>query len=420
MEEDGLDNESSVAKSTNIRKPIWEMPKSFTNRFRTRNEQVTSQEHNPVVIYRHSTPNKIERFIQRSTSISSFTQKLQRFNPRHKEAKIPENRIWDWRDENLQGQDDEKQEELPKECGDQIKDSEDTKFEVEEGQLDKLYVMTGNDLELSRGRFIDKFDIVRQRPRVPPPTPRILEPGVARSDHSKPLQKALFTEEHPADLIRQQNRHRHFAQNLGLPHSDYHVVGAANTNGSLYEHPDNLSDYYCMPLIEDPASHSRESIKITPWTIGDDETATLASEESSNYDQEENNFWKPKEQDPSQAMVLYLRGKGKSLRYIRELMRDLDPKFLNHHESRWFKNVRIADLHEFDDEMVDKVLSIARAPMEDWEKEFDVNGKKWPENYRIIKRRMREKVIEKLCKEAMENYFWWRCRGEIFHKTTLH
>jgi hypothetical protein len=417
MEQQVLDDESPLTRYAKLKNSIRRIPISLARRFRNDDEQTISQEHNPLVVYHHPIPNKIENLIQRSNSLASFTQKLQRLNPRHRAPEMPQNRIWDSGRESLQSRYNHEEDESFPEGSDEIKQDEGPVFKIEEDLLDSLFVLTSKDMKYLEGRCIDKFDIVRPAYRIPPPTPRIVEAEAALPDPSNSQQMILLGEEHPAAVPSQQQNHKHRVQKDGLPHSDFHIVGGKNTTGSLYEHADNLSDYYGMPLIEDPASLIRDSIKITPWSHVDDETITLASNVSSNYDQEENNFCKAKDQVPAQAMLLFLRGQGKSFKCIAKLMSGLDDTFLYKNQSRWWNGERISDLPDFDNQMVVKVLAIAKAPRKDWEGEFDMVGKRYSENYRILKRRMRERKVEGLCTRSLENYFWWRCRGEVVHTT---
>ena len=326
--------------------------------------------------------------------------------------------------------------------------------------MNKLYVLTSNEIKQYKGRRFNKFDIVKPRPRAPPPSPRLLEheilseqpvqsaepelimpapsfepevispnssidPELELSDHSLRPEIVDWSTQNaplqPLELLRQQGRHKYLADTLGLPHADYHVVGPIKEEDPLYEHADNLSDIYGVPLIEDPATLITDKTHPTPWDFPriEGQAYSITTEESSDYDQEDNNFFPPKIQVPSQAMILYLRGKGKSFRAIRELMRDVDPKFLYESESRWWNRERIADLPDFNDGMVEKVLSIAKAPKEEWESHFDANGKEFPEDFRAIKRRQRETALHRLCKQSLENYFYWRMKGIVPHQDIL-
>jgi hypothetical protein len=142
------------------------------------------------------------------------------------------------------------------------------------------------------------------------------------------------------------------------------------------------------------------------------------SDSSSHYDSTENFFRPPRSHPPAQSLILYLRSRGLGISEIAHKIAILGQGFLYSHESRIINGYRVPEYWDMDDSVLEKLTKVARAPLEEWEVvgARDRFGKVYPEGYRVLKGRMRERGVRRLVCKTLENHLWYRCkRGERPH-----
>lgn len=153
---------------------------------------------------------------------------------------------------------------------------------------------------------------------------------------------------------------------------------------------------------------------------GDDDDDDAASNASSDYDQTQNILNRPRSQLPGQAIILHLLYSGHRLNNVAKLLGPLEKKFLYESESRWWKGYRVPQHTQLTETILEKVVEIARAEREWWEEVHDrdglLEGKEMPKDQGVAHRRMRERMLKRFAKKSVENYLWWRLRGETIHR----
>lgn len=172
------------------------------------------------------------------------------------------------------------------------------------------------------------------------------------------------------------------ARTFGTRNYGFQVVG---TN-LPYTHDtiENMSDYYQMPLIE-------LAEPVEPFTIPEEDEsyearANIGNLTEAHYKEfygidpqykgkavatESSPEFLPKQTQPaSYSLILYLTGKGLSLKAIADIILTLDYKFLDNWDPRWFNGHRIPEHWEMTDKMIEKIKDICKAP-EYWWEEMD-------------------------------------------------
>jgi hypothetical protein len=265
---------------------------------------------------------------------------------------------------------------------------------------DIFRVLTTAELVKLKGATIDTIERIKAYHGPPPtPEPEASEPEdlfdwIEEEDVPRPKCK---------DLIRY----------LGAgSHSGFHLVKESNSD-STYLDPNNLSGYYGQPLIYPDAQAVEEHEE-----VNNDDKSECDSDDSSSYDSTENFFRPPRSHPPAQSLILYLRSRGLDIGEIAHKIAILDQDFLYTHESRIVNGYRVPEYWDMNENVLEMLTEVARAPLEEWEVvgARDRFGKLYPEGYRVLKGRMRERGVRRLVSKTLENHLWYRCkRGERVH-----
>jgi hypothetical protein len=258
---------------------------------------------------------------------------------------------------------------------------------------DIFMVLTTAELVKLKGATIDTIERIKGYHGPPPsPEPEASEPGEffdwIEEDVPRPKCK---------DLIRY----------LGMgSHSGFHLVKESNSD-STYLDPNNLSDYYNLPLIYPDAQAAEEHDDVK-----NDGASGYGSDDSSHYDSTENIFRPPRSHPPAQSLILYLRSRGLDISEIAHKIAILDQDFLYTHESRVINGYRVPEYWDMNENVLEKLTKVARAPLEDWEVvgARDRFGKAYPVGYKVLQDRMRERGVRRLVCKTLENHLWYRCK----------
>jgi hypothetical protein len=124
----------------------------------------------------------------------------------------------------------------------------------------------------------------------------------------------------------------------------------------------------------------------------------------------------PRAQAPAQALILHLLFKGHDIDHIAEALSRLDDEFLFKSESRYWKRVRVPQLWELNTPAVLEVLAVAQSEELWWEKTTDALGKEIPMSLQLMQSRLRANKVKQLARKSVENYLWWRFKGERIHE----
>lgn len=184
--------------------------------------------------------------------------------------------------------------------------------------------------------------------------------------------------------------------------------------GSTFEDPINLSDYYGIPLIEPDKTYRIAEVE-PPVELEED-----CSSHDGLYDTTQNTFKSPRRYlPPSHCLILFLHGKGYSLDAMIGVLSDIDSKWLFQNQNRCCKTLRVPELTDFNDELVDKIKCEYKREIEYWEFDGarDEQGRVYTASWKVLKRRKAERELIRLVERVVENHFWWRCEnGEVRHK----
>jgi hypothetical protein len=205
------------------------------------------------------------------------------------------------------------------------------------------------------------------------------------------------------------------------PYTGFYIM-APDGLQTVLDMDNNISEYYQLPLIDPMIDEDEFDVgSMGPRTSPFSPSNYDSSDDShSDSDSEENILQPPRSQPPSQAIIQYLTYKGQPLSSITSLLAPLDTCFLYHQTSRWFRTIRIPEHHELNDAMIAAVLEECKAEKQWWEEEVDKQGNVIPQELRILQGRMRERKVGHLARMSLENYFWWRLRGEMPHGMLPH
>jgi hypothetical protein len=270
-----------------------------------------------------------------------------------------------------------------------------------EQALDLFNVLTTSELVRMKGATIDGIERIKTY-HGPPPSPEL---------------KATELEE-PLNEIEEEAiprpKCKDLVQYLGTNHSGFHLIKESDSD-STYLNPTNLSDYYDFPLIYPDAQAAEEDEQVTK----DDDPEGYDSDVTSSFESSrEVQFRLPQSYPPAQSLILYFRGCGLTLDEIAHKISILDPDFLYSHSSPFIGGYRVPEYWDTDDSVFEKVAELARRPIEEWEVEGarDRFGKVYPETYKVLKGRMRDRGLTRLVRKTVENHLWHRCkRGERPH-----
>ncbi|KAA8571519.1 hypothetical protein MFRU_016g00120 [Monilinia fructicola] len=126
---------------------------------------------------------------------------------------------------------------------------------------------------------------------------------------------------------------------------------------------------------------------------------------------------------PSQSLILYLYGHGLSVSHIALLLQALTQIFLYDSPTSWWPMtgsgtpIRLPPLHHFTPTTVQTINQICSTPKEWWEgpNATDQFNKKLPREWQRIKRGTYVSKAKTQVRKVVENFLFWRLRGELPH-----
>jgi hypothetical protein len=275
---------------------------------------------------------------------------------------------------------------------------------------DIFNVLTTAELVRMKGATIDSIERIKTY-HGPPPSPELkateLEEFLDEIKKGEPLDE-IEEEAIPRPKCKD------LVQYLGTNHSGFHLIKESDSD-STYLNPTNLSDYYDLPLIYPDAQAAEEDEQV----IKDDDPEGYDSDVTSSFESSrEDQFRLPQSYPPAQSLILYFRSCGLTLDQIAHKVSILDHDFLYSHSSPFIGGYRVPEYWDMDDSVFEKVAELARRPIEEWEVDGarDRFGKVYPETYKVLKGRMRDRGLTRLVRKTVENHLWHRCkRGERPH-----
>lgn len=370
-------------------------------------------EHSPAIVYGRL-PTKMERVLEKSATLANIVDSVKRLKFRKK----PPHKVWDSRG----------QEPIYLNESKYVEIGQWTDGQIAEYHEHNLVALTTRQLKQLQGKSTDTITYANPVYIVPPSTPTGSEFGDDEEDEGDVFGR--LEDEDP----KAEHKYLHKdLRNLLGPYTGFHIAPGTGC-AKIFERTNNRSAYYGMPLIEKGRHHKRELVgfvnmidqefeRFTAMENGEyeieDEGEDFDSNASSDYDQTQNVLHRPRSQLAGQALIQYLLFSGHSIDNVAKLLAPLDKKFLYESESRWWRNCRVPQHTQLTDKIVEKVLEVAKADKEWWGEEKDkdglMKGKRMPKEQVLLQMRQREKGVKVLAKKSVENYLWWRLRGEQPH-----
>jgi hypothetical protein len=380
-------------------------------------------QHNPYQVYGYK-PTKLERVVENSEMLTNLVDSVKRLNIFKKYK--PPHRVWDRRG---QEEDFEKMRWL------EIMNW--TEDQIEEYNEHILVALTTQQLKELQGKSADGIIYANPVYADPPGSPT---DGQYEEEELAPIfgdgEAAIWGSPEDDDPEAEYKYiHKDLRKLLG-PYKGFHVAPGTASKPEIFDQPENLSDYYGMPLVETGRNHKFELIGLVNLVEQEYQRAGAegsgdygyenrdpdeVDSASSDYDQTLNVLCRPRSQLPGQALMIYLLYSGFSIDDMAKVLRGVDETFLYESDSRWWKGYRIPQHTQFTELIAEKTISITPAAKEWWEEEFDPEwslyaGKKIPEGMKIMKYRMRARKLKYFAMAAVENYLWWRLLGQQPHK----
>lgn len=258
--------------------------------------------------------------------------------------------------------------------------------------VDGLVVLSTSELELLNATILKKIEVKRQY--IPPPnTPAGTEAGQYFDQQTKEqLKNAKDTD--LRELLRSQPA--------------WHVVSITN-DPTLFDTHENMSDYYHMPIIEDPRSGKFE-LTLDNLSISSDSSDSSDSG-NSDSDNEGNVSKPPRHTSHPKSIILYLFGKGQSEWQIAKILGFFEAKFFEPCGTPAYRDVIIPPHWEMNDQTVAWLREIC-VPEENlhpwWEGKIDKQGLRIPETFRQLHRLARARPITLMVEETVEEYLYYR------------
>lgn len=255
-----------------------------------------------------------------------------------------------------------------------------------------------------RGAMIDSTEVFT-RYHVPNSTPN------RERDESDRLHGLRELEEEQTRRYRRKDLATYF----GVPTHGLHILFDGIPD-EAYDDPSNMSDYYDLPLIENPQHIQTKFADI----IYRDDNRDYDSDGCSTYDQEQNYFLTVKENNsPAESIILYLRGTGMSIAAITDKMLQLDPAFLFECHFHVTKGIRFKYHTQIKEHDLKVYWEVAKNPSpEQWELPGakDPQGKVYPKAYRdMMMRQTRTKRLSGMVKNVIENHLYYRMKHQTLH-----
>jgi hypothetical protein len=206
-----------------------------------------------------------------------------------------------------------------------------------------------------------------------------------------------------------------------LGHHPGFFIVAGSYEVDFSDAPNNLSDFYRIPLIESQASWGSNLVKIKDGEEDSVDNATLAAEieqrvlpfmgDHSTFispagdvdvvdpSRNPNIVQRPFSQVPAQAIIIYLLFRGMAVDEICKKLASLTDDFLYKATSRWCGDLRVPEHTQLNDNIVEKVLEIEEADGHGCEKD-DISTA-----MRMMQTEKYEAKVKVLAKKSLENYF---------------
>jgi hypothetical protein len=263
-----------------------------------------------------------------------------------------------------------------------------------------LVALTTAELKRLEGATVDGIEYLRNEYQIPPPSRATSDAGDPDDEVDQYLTDNC--------IDSPQTNCKDLRKILG-PYPGFYIVGGITQPGS-FDITNNHSDYYGMPLVEPELKWGSNQIKDQDELPTDDsmsDTSTAVST-TSLYDYcelQQVAFKAPRSQAPGQALIIYLLFRGTPINEICKKLGTLNVQFLHKCESRWWKLDRVPEHSQLNDNIVEKVLKIAKAAPRVWEEEVDKEGKPLPQAMRDFYIRMHDQETTALAKKCVENYF---------------
>ncbi|KAE8453064.1 hypothetical protein EG329_012251 [Mollisiaceae sp. DMI_Dod_QoI] len=302
-------------------------------------------------------------------------------------------------------------------------------------QDDSFRVLTTSELLRLEGERIDTIELVRQY-ICPPNSPRL--------DGSDPTPVNLaglqldFDDLAPFLDEPVKTKRKDLINYLGHSrNASFHLVAGSATS---YDAGTNLSDYYEVQLVE-PQTVKKVLVKeiVYPTTrtssdIEEDDDSEdsdidrgsfrsfMLDHDSLLFDPDENQLVPPPSYPPSQALVLFLHGKGMAVVNLVEMLGQLDEDFINQKKSNSWGGVRFPEHMEWSDDWVARVGQVCGSKKAQKVHRWDsllskgTAGKMYGLTYRLSRRAMKASKMKDFVEHTVENHFWWRlCFKEQRH-----
>lgn len=260
-----------------------------------------------------------------------------------------------------------------------------------------LVALTTAELKRLEGKTVEGIEYLKNEYQMPPPSRAPSEDG----DWEDEVDQYLTDNSTDSPHTNCKDLRKIFG-----PYPGFYIVGE-NANVSSFDLANNLSDYYNIPLIEPVPKWGSNHIKYDDDddNLSTSSTAVSATSSDDAYELINMTFRAPRSQAPGQALIVYLMFHGTPMSKICEMLGTLDIDFMHKLESRWWKLDRIPEHSQLNDDIVMKVLQIAKARPRYWESERDIDGFHIMPAIQGFHTRMRNEELTLLAMKCLENYF---------------
>ncbi|RDL38036.1 uncharacterized protein BP5553_05469 [Venustampulla echinocandica] len=251
---------------------------------------------------------------------------------------------------------------------------------------DSLVILSTSELKLLNTTIVKKIEVMP--PYISPPnTPTSADQGQYLDEETKQQIKNAKG----LDLL-----------NLLRSQPAWHAVSITN-DPALFNARDNLSDYYHMPVIEDPRA-DEDDLDLCNLSISSASDSILS-------DSDEITLNPPRRMSHPQSIILYLFGKGQSEWDIAKILGFFEEKFFEVSSTCVYKDIIIPAHWDLNDRIVAKLKEVC-VPEENlhpwWEGEFDKQGLRIPKCFRALQRLARARPITIMVEETVEEYLYYR------------
>jgi hypothetical protein len=361
----------------------------------TEKEESVTYQHNPLVV--HGTPQqkqtKMERIVENSELLTDLVESVKKLNIFKKNKP---HRNWDRRGAVEDRFTNITYEEILKWTETQIADHHEH----------NLVVLTTKQLKELRSKLGDKIVYAHPVCQDPNSTPDT-EACQSEEEEREELEQACAGIWGEADHENPETEHKKDLRKVLGAYKGFHIV-PGDGDFDLFYGPNNLSDYYGMPLIEpghnpkyEVGSRNKAEIErslarnVDPDGRGHYEARDMdQSFLDPNYEPRKKHTFRARPQCPGQAMILYLMYKmgGYAPNYVANLITRCDAKLIYENDNLYWNGYRIPQHTELTDIIIDKIIQIAPAPKESWQEKSDALGLIPPQMV-ALKSRIRERIL---------------------------